>query len=56
LTRWLAQLGIGPTSSGTSGLKRFSFLEKFCTRMAAFGTVVLDLGSTTELNLGVSWR
>jgi len=43
-------LGLGPTSSGTSGLVRFSFLEKLFTCMSAFGTVGLDLGVTIQLN------
>ncbi|MFM7647722.1 MAG: TrkH family potassium uptake protein [Cyanobium sp.] len=43
-------LGLGPTSSGTSGLMRFSFLEKLFTCMSAFGTVGLDLGVTIQLN------
>ncbi|QVL54391.1 MAG: potassium transporter TrkG [Cyanobium sp. M30B3] len=43
-------LGLGPTSSGTSGLARFSFLEKLFTCMSAFGTVGLDLGVTAQLN------
>ena len=43
-------LGLGPTSSGTTGLERFSFLEKLFTCMSAFGTVGLDLGVTAQLN------
>jgi trk system potassium uptake protein TrkH len=43
-------LGLGPTSSGTSGYVRFSFLEKLFTCMSAFGTVGLDLGVTIQLN------
>ncbi|MFO0104992.1 MAG: potassium transporter TrkG, partial [Cyanobium sp.] len=43
-------LGIGPTSSGPSGLERFSVLVKLFTCMSAFGAVGLDLGVTAELN------
>jgi trk system potassium uptake protein TrkH len=43
-------LGLGPTSSGTSGQVTFSFLEKLFTCMSAFATVGLDLGVTAQLN------
>jgi trk system potassium uptake protein len=43
-------LGLGPTSTATSGLERFSFLEKLFTCMSAFATVGLDLGVTAQLN------
>jgi trk system potassium uptake protein TrkH len=43
-------LGLGPTSTGTAGIERFSFLEKLFTCMSAFATVGLDLGVTAQLN------
>jgi Trk-type K+ transport system membrane component len=43
-------LGLGPTTSSSSGLGGFSFLEKLFTCMSAFGTVGLDLGVTAQLN------